>query len=97
MAAQSRQFICTVQDSQLNTTYLFQGTICTDMYFSVVCRKETEVEQSFFVGRKEVIVMAGRPPKWTTPEELQKDIDKYFDECKKSPKAMIKAYNDLKK
>lgn len=28
--------------------------------------------------------MAGRPPKWTTPEELQKDIDKYFDECKKT-------------
>lgn len=28
--------------------------------------------------------MAGRPPKWTTPEELQKDIDKYFEECKKT-------------
>ena len=28
--------------------------------------------------------MAGRPPKWTTPEELQIDIDKYFDECKKT-------------
>ena len=25
--------------------------------------------------------MAGRPPKWSTPEELQKDIDKYFLEC----------------
>ena len=28
--------------------------------------------------------MAGRPPKWNTPEELQKDIDKYFEECKKT-------------
>lgn len=28
--------------------------------------------------------MKGRPPKWTTPEELQKDIDKYFEECKKT-------------
>lgn len=28
--------------------------------------------------------MDGRPPKWTTPEELQKDIDKYFEECKKT-------------
>ena len=28
--------------------------------------------------------MEGRPPKWTTPEMLQKDIDKYFEECKKT-------------
>ena len=28
--------------------------------------------------------MAGRPLKWTTPEELQKDIDKYFEECEKN-------------
>lgn len=28
--------------------------------------------------------MAGRPLRWTTPEELQKDIDKYFDECKET-------------
>lgn len=28
--------------------------------------------------------MDGRPPKWTTPEELQKDIDKYFEECEKT-------------
>ena len=28
--------------------------------------------------------MAGRPLKWTTPEALQKDIDKYFEECKKT-------------
>lgn len=25
--------------------------------------------------------MAGRPPKWETPEQLQKDIDKYFMDC----------------
>lgn len=25
---------------------------------------------------------AGRPPKWTSPEELQKEIDAYFDEIK---------------
>ena len=25
--------------------------------------------------------MAGRPPKWSSPEELQKQIDKYFQEC----------------
>ena len=23
----------------------------------------------------------GRPPKWKTPEELQKQIDKYFEDC----------------
>ena len=28
--------------------------------------------------------MEGRPPKWTTPEMLQKDIDKYFEECEKT-------------
>lgn len=28
--------------------------------------------------------MAGRPLRWTTPEELQKDIDKYFEECEKT-------------
>lgn len=28
--------------------------------------------------------MAGRPPKWETPEQLQKEIDKYFEECKKN-------------
>ena len=26
----------------------------------------------------------GRPPKWNTPEELQADIDKYFEDCKES-------------
>ena len=25
--------------------------------------------------------MAGRPPKWETPEQLQKQIDKYFLDC----------------
>ena len=24
----------------------------------------------------------GRPPKWNTPEELQAEIDKYFEDCK---------------
>lgn len=28
--------------------------------------------------------MAGRPPKWETPEQLQKEIDKYFEDCKKN-------------
>lgn len=26
----------------------------------------------------------GRPPKWSTPEELQKDIDNYFEVCKQT-------------
>ena len=28
--------------------------------------------------------MAGRPPKWESPEQLQKDIDKYFMDCEKT-------------
>ena len=28
--------------------------------------------------------VGGRPPKWNTPEELQKEIDKYFEECSKN-------------
>ena len=26
----------------------------------------------------------GRPPKWNTPEELQAEIDKYFEHCAKT-------------
>ena len=28
--------------------------------------------------------MAGRPPKWETPEQLQKEIDKYFLDCEEN-------------
>lgn len=28
--------------------------------------------------------MAGRPPKWETPEQLQKEIDEYFEYCKET-------------
>ena len=28
----------------------------------------------------------GRPKKWDTPEQLQKDVDRYFDYCKEESK-----------
>lgn len=28
----------------------------------------------------------GQPPKWASPEELQQDVDRYFDYCKEEEK-----------
>ena len=33
------------------------------------------------MANEEKINVGGRPPKWNTPEELQAEIDKYFEYC----------------
>lgn len=62
---------------------MLQVSIKDTIIFSLILKRDRG-RAIFFRVRKEVIVMDGRPPKWTTPEELQKDIDKYFEECKKT-------------